>query len=93
MIHLLFAFYVAIFAQINAQTTTNEQTNETTTNEQTNEMTIQYEYYEYKNIRDATNNFFNLRVTYDTCDAINNNDNSRYACKQHAYERAITIDA
>lgn len=52
-----------------------------------------FDYYEYQNVRDSKNNYFNLRVTYDICDEINNNDESRYLCKLHAYERAITIDA
>lgn len=57
------------------------------------QIEINYDYYEYKNVRDASNNYFNLRVTYDLCDIFNDDDVSRFMCKQFAYDRAITIDA
>ena len=69
-------------------------TNSTIANEN-DETTIEIEftYYEYRDVRDATNDFFNLRVTYDLCDEFNETNESRFMCKSHAYERAITIDA
>lgn len=60
---------------------------------QINAFDDSFDYYEYSNVRDASNDYFNLRVTYDVCDAINDNNNARYFCKLNAYERAITIDA
>lgn len=57
------------------------------------QIEINFDYYEYKNVRDSTNNYFNLRVTYDMCEIINDDELSTYLCKSFAYERAITIDA
>ena len=57
------------------------------------DVQIDFSYYEYHDVRDSSNNYFNLRVTYDLCDTINNSNESRFMCKQRAYERAISIDA
>lgn len=68
-------------------------TNSTIANDDNKTITIDFEYYEYQNVRDSSNNYRNLRVTYEMCDEINHDNTSRYLCKLHAYERATSIDA
>jgi hypothetical protein len=85
MIHVI-VLIIAFIATMTSNTNVDE------TYESQN-IEIQFNYYEYRNVRDKTNNYFNLRVTYDLCDQFNDDDTTRYLCKQRAYERAITIDA
>lgn len=80
MIAIIIAFIVA-FSNATTQTTNDET------------IEIQFNYYEYHDVRDSSNDFFNLRVTYDICEKINEHIDEQMMCKSRAYERAISIDA
>ena len=58
---------------------------------------LQFNYDEYRDIYDSTNNFYNLRVTYELCAQINDTNDKIVMCQQYAYRRVlshvITFDA
>lgn len=56
-------------------------------------MTNSTHYVEYRNVRDATNEFENLRITYELCTQINYKNDDVIKCQLHAYQRALSIDA
>lgn len=60
------------------------------TNAQSN---VAFEYVEFYDVRDSTNNFENLRITYKICALINDEKSSIEQCQKIAYDRAISIDA
>jgi hypothetical protein len=49
-------------------------------------------YIEFRDVRDSTNDFMNLRITYELCEQINVNNNDIIECQNRAFNRAITID-
>lgn len=52
-----------------------------------------FNYIQFNDVRDATNNYENLRKTIETCYEINDTQKSIDECAQHAYDIAISIDA
>lgn len=52
-----------------------------------------FNYVEYRDVRDFSNNFHNLNVTYEICALINDNAHDIEQCAIHAHNRAISIDA
>lgn len=54
---------------------------------------IQFNYIQIRDVRDATNNYQNMRETIELCYRINESQTSIDACAQHAFDIAISIDA
>jgi len=82
MKYIAFALFVIYIQLINATTiNANEFRN------------VDFTYVEYKNVRDSSYDFLNLRTTYKFCEIYNDDEHSLNACLKFAYERAITIDA
>lgn len=77
MIAILFSFVIAI---------TNANATQTTQNE------LNFEYIEFVDIRDSTNNYENLRFTYRLCNQINDTQQSIEQCQNFAYTNATSID-
>lgn len=53
----------------------------------------QFNYIQIRDVRDATNNYQNMRETIELCYRINDEQIAINACAQHAYDIAISIDA
>ena len=56
-------------------------------------QTMNYNYVEFRDVRDETNNFENLRITYEMCAYNNDTREQIEKCQKRAYERATSIDA
>lgn len=77
MMQIIFAITIALFAQ-----NTNDSTHE-----------IQFNYIQIRDVRDATNNYQNMRETIEMCYRINETQIAIDKCAQRAYDIAISIDA
>jgi hypothetical protein len=53
----------------------------------------QFNYIQIRDVRDATNNYQNMRETIELCYRINATQQSIDQCAQRAYDIAISIDA
>lgn len=80
MMQIIFAIAIALFA------------NDTTIYER-NINHVEFNFYETNDVRDATNNYQNLRETIELCYRINESQTSIDKCAQRAYDIAISIDA
>ena len=54
---------------------------------------IDYNYVEFRDVRDSTNNFENLRITYEYCTYNNQTQTQIEKCQTRAFNRATSIDA
>ena len=54
---------------------------------------IDYNYVEFRDVRDSTNNFENLRITYEYCTYNNQTQTQIEKCQKRAFNRATSIDA
>lgn len=52
-----------------------------------------FNYIQINDVRDATNNYENMRKTIELCYEINDTNETRELCAQRAYDIAISIDA
>ena len=80
MMQIIFAIAIALFAHdsIAIDETIDE---------------IQFNYIQIRDVRDATNNYQNMRETIVLCYDINDTQIAIDACAQRAYDIAISIDA